>query len=168
MPDRDSNRHLAGPAHGGGADRRTRDEHASSLRDGPETRSFREARFEADDAHLNDELDRYDREHKGSGYPIDGSRFGFFALGQARQVQPEASYDLDPDYLHWRDQQMQHHDHDYADWRRHQKELYDDEYYRFRIERRDDFHERYQDWRARQDAANGSGPTAVPNPDDRL
>lgn len=123
------------------------------------------------------------------GYHEGGSRFGFFGLGAGgeadrgprgpggRQGRPDwtaADYgfyqdidqDLDPDYLHWRTQQLQRHDRDYADWRRHQLEQYDDEYRRFRAERRDDFHQRFQDWRAQRDAA--AAPAAGPPPDDKI
>jgi len=120
------------------------------------------------------------------GYHEGGSRFGFFGLGRGGDAasarapsgvrQGRASWragdddlpsdidqDLDPDYLHWRTQQLQRHDRDYADWRRQQREQYDDEYRRFRAERRDDFHQRFQDWRAQRDAAANSAA-----PDDKI
>jgi hypothetical protein len=135
------------------------------------------------------------------GYHEGGTRFGFFGLepdrgeghggdregelraqGRTRGAgpyrapgdhafQPDIDQDFDPDYLHWRAQQMQRHDRDYADWRRHQHEQYDAEYRRFRAERRDDFHQRFQDWRAQRDAqkeAEANPPAAEPAPDDKI
>ena len=118
------------------------------------------------------------------GYHEGGSRFGFFSLGgdaepeRARGSRPEPyrtaadqafdrdiDQDLDPDYLHWRAQQMARHDRDYADWRRHQREQYDEEYRRFRAERRDDFHQRFQDWRAQRDAEASAAATP---PEDKI
>ncbi len=166
MPNRESTRDHVKPAPGGGVERQGRDGPKTSP-GRPEARTFSETSFQAHDARLNAELERYDRDHRSA--PMGGNRFGFFALG-SQDHHPEAAYDFDPDYLHWRDQQMLHHDHDYADWRRHQQELYDDEYHRFRVERRDDFHERFQDWRAKRDAALAAtkATTSEPNPDDKL
>ena len=136
-----------------------------------ETRSF-----EADDARLNHELDRYERsrrrfgpeqyghdENYRPGYHLGGTRFGFFGgpegSGYGPGPQPaEFGYrsiddqDFDPDYLSWRQQQMSRHDSDYGEWRRQQLRKYDDDYWRFRAERREDFHQRFQDWLGQRDA----------------
>ncbi|MBS0333816.1 MAG: hypothetical protein JSS35_13700, partial [Proteobacteria bacterium] len=130
--------------------------------------------FEADDARLNDDLDRYERnrrrfgpaqyghdENYRPGYHQGGTRFGFFGgpegAGYGPGPQPsEYGYrsiddqDFDPDYLSWRQQQLARHDRDYADWRREQTRKYDDDYRRFRGERREDFHQRFQDWVAQR------------------
>jgi len=131
--------------------------------------------FRAEDARLDAALRREERARGGGrrpeyghdqnyrpGYHEGGSRFGFFGLGREDR---DIDQDYDPDYLHWRDQQMARHDRDYGDWRRHQREQYDEEYRRFRTERRDDFHQRFQDWRAQRDAA--ASAAAVP-PEDKI
>ncbi|MFI4966784.1 MAG: hypothetical protein ACHP9T_15630 [Caulobacterales bacterium] len=243
MPNRDDTRGFSGPAAGGGdSDRREREAQGGQGRS-REGRAFDDAGFRADQARLNADLNRYDRQrgrpvrvqyghdqNYRPGYHEGGSRFGFFGLGQEYGMEaehrggrnaggdprhgspgerqgratwtagggapygdlqmdgrnrgveqygapadyafhpeagPEGAYDCDPDYLHWREQQMKRHDRDYADWRRHQQEQYDSEYRRFRDERRDDFHERFQDWRAQRDAAAKAADEA-PNPDDKL
>ena len=209
MPNRNDTRGFGGPGQGeDDRDRRDREARGGPTRGpvrGDEGRAFGDPGFRAEDARLNAELNRYDRQrgrparveyghdqNYRPGYHAGGSRFGFFGLGHdpeprprnasdvrdpqpyggpiERAYHPDADYDFDPDYLHWRDQQMRRHDHHYADWRRHQHEQYDEEYRRFRDERRDDFHERFQDWRARRDAAAAAAAAAaeVPNPDDKL
>jgi len=167
MPNRESTRDLGTPLRSGGELQEGKDQ-SPAAQGQTEARSFGETSFEAHDERLRAELERYDRDHRRTGSPLGGSRFGFFALSSQERLHTEAPYDFDPDYLHWRDQQMQRHDHDYADWRRHQQELYDDEYHRFRVERRDDFHERFQDWRAKRDAAQAAASTTPSNPDDKL
>ncbi len=89
MPNPEADRHLAGPDPDGGAKRGRGDGDATSRHGGPQARSFRDAKFQADDARLSDKLDRYDREHQGSGEPVDGSRFGFFANQHTQRRAPE-------------------------------------------------------------------------------
>jgi hypothetical protein len=116
--------------------------------------------------------------------PGDGAPYGDLHMeGRNRGVEqygapadyafhPSVEQAFDPDYLHWREQQLRRHDRDYADWRLHQAEQYDAEYRQFRDERREDFHERFQDWRAKRDAAVEAAKTAEPptppGPDDKL
>jgi hypothetical protein len=133
-------------------------------------------RARADDARLASDLRRFERrrglrradyghdENYRPGYHEGGTRFGFFGVSQGDYRQALDDQEFDPDYLHWRGQQLQRHDRDYADWCRHQSEQYDEEYRRFRAERRDDFHQRFQDWRAQREAA----AIPPPNPDDKL
>jgi len=171
MPNRD---HWRG-FRGGEAGPRDRNDPAAGPRPGPEGRAFSDPAFRAEDARLNAALDRHDRERGRArrpdyghdqnyrpGYHEGGSRFGFFGLGRDDH---DIDQDFDPDYLHWRAQQMERHDRDYADWRRHQHELYDEEYRRFRAERRDDFHQRFQDWRAQREAAASAAATP---PEDKI
>lgn len=120
------------------------------------------------------------------GYHEGGTRFGFFGLGpdrpaetpRSRSFAADPDQEFDPDYLSWRDQQMQRHDRDYGDWRREQLRKYDDDYWRFRSERREDFHQRFQDWRAQRGAESivstgsefgkGAGPVqSIGDPDKR-
>jgi len=150
----------------------------------PEDRSFgADPGFQVEDARLGAALKRHERErsrtrpadygHDGNfrpGYHEGGSRFGFFPLNQTYGADYASNpgvidQDFDPDYLHWRAQQLQRHDRDYSDWRRHQCEQYDEEYRRFRAERRDDFHQRFQDWRAQRDAETKASATP---PDDKV
>lgn len=137
--------------------------------------------FEAEDARLNRDLDRYERERRRfgpeqyghdenyrPGYHMGGTRFGFFGgregAGYGPGPQPSEysnrsidEQEFDPDYLAWRQQQLAKHDRDYGEWRREQVRKYDDDYWRFRTERREDFHQRFQDWVAQRDAAKGTG-----------
>jgi hypothetical protein len=177
MPNRDQWRGFGG----GESGPRDRDGAGRSGR-GSEDRSFgaaardplRDPVFRAEDARLNAALERQERvrgvrrpeyghdQNYRPGYHEGGSRFGFFGFGREDR---DIDQDFDPDYLHWRAQQMARHDHDYADWRRHQREQYDEEYRRFRAERRDDFHQRFQDWRAQRDAAASAAATP---PEDKI
>lgn len=182
---------------GGDPSRRDRDSRSAPQRSG-EGRSFvDEAGFRAEQARLEAALARQERErgrprapeyghdqNYRPGYHEGGSRFGFFSLGETYGDRSGQAYgtrsdyafnadidqDFDPDYLHWRNQQLQRHDRDYADWRRHQREQYDEEYRRFRTERRDDFHQRFQDWRAQRDAEANASAAAAPAkaPDDKI
>jgi hypothetical protein len=127
-----------------------------------EGRAFGDPGFRAEDRRLTTDIARYrtrfgpahvDYGHDQNyrpGYHEGGTRFGFFGGGAEQGV--DRDQEFDPDYLNWRDQQMQRHDRDYLDWRREQRQKYDNDYWRFRAERRDDFHQRFQDWRAQRDA----------------
>lgn len=135
---------------------------------GDEGRAFGDRGFRAEDGRLSADMKRYNARFGGvrveyghdqnyrPGYHAGGSRFGFFGASHERSVDPDEEFD--PDYLAWRDRQMQRHDLDYADWRRDQLRKYDDDYWRFRSERRDDFHQRFQDWRAQRDAEVAPAP----------
>ena len=127
--------------------------------------------FEADDARLNADLDRYERtrpqlgpaqyghdENYRPGYHQGGTRFGFFGIGGDDGQGSLDAGDFDPDYLAWRQRQMARHDRDYDGWRRDQMRQYDDDYWRFRTERREDFHQRFQDWRAQREAERAAPP----------
>jgi hypothetical protein len=45
---------------------------------------------------------------------------------------PQAGHEFDPDYLHWREEQMRGHDRDYHEWRRARRDAYDEDYRRRR------------------------------------
>ena len=179
MPNRDDPREFGGPTLGGErgrpqSDQRNAPDRGASGRG--EGRAFSDPRARAEDARLTADLRRFERsrglrrpdyghdENYRPGYHEGGTRFGFFGVSQGEYHRNLDDQEFDPDYLHWRGQQLQRHDRDYADWRRHQSEQYDEEYCRFRAERRDDFHQRFQDWRAQRDAA----AAPPPNPDDKL
>jgi hypothetical protein len=74
---------------------------------------------------------------------------------------PQAGHEFDPDYLHWREEQMRSHDRDYHEWRRNQRQAYDDDYRRFRTERREHFGRTFQDWRTQRSTAGGIADTTV-------
>jgi hypothetical protein len=48
---------------------------------------------------------------------------------------PQAGHEFDPDYLHWREEQMRGHDRDYHEWRRARRDAYDEDYRKLRRER---------------------------------
>jgi hypothetical protein len=174
MPNRNVTRGLGGPGDGD-ADRSEQDRSPPG-RGVPESRSFGDPIFRSEDAHLKADLSRYAREQNRiappeyghdqnyrPGYHEGGSRFGFFRSDDYRR--PQADQEFDPDYLGWRDRQLQKHDSDYVEWRREQQRKYDDDYWRFRAERREDFHQRFEDWRAQRDALAAA---EARNPDDKL
>jgi hypothetical protein len=74
---------------------------------------------------------------------------------------PQAGHEFDPDYLHWREEQMRSHDRDYHEWRRNQRQAYDEDYRRFRTERREHFGRTFQDWRTQRSAVGGIADTTV-------
>lgn len=74
---------------------------------------------------------------------------------------PQAGHEFDPDYLHWREEQMRGHDRDYHEWRRAQQQTYDDDYRRFRSERREHFGRTFSDWRNQRSAVGGVADTGV-------
>lgn len=74
---------------------------------------------------------------------------------------PHAGHEFDPDYLHWRDEQMRAHDRDYQDWRRSQQQSYDEDYRRFRTERREHFGRTFADWRNQRSGVGGVADTGV-------
>lgn len=74
---------------------------------------------------------------------------------------PPAGHEFDPDYVHWREEQMRSHDRDYHDWRHAQQQSYDDDYRRFRSERREHFGRTFQDWRNQRSAVGGVADTSV-------
>lgn len=71
---------------------------------------------------------------------------------------PRADHEFDPDYLHWRDEQLRLHDRDYHEWRRHQQQQYDEEYRRFRTERRDTFGRSFHEWRSQRQTVGDATP----------
>jgi hypothetical protein len=74
---------------------------------------------------------------------------------------PHAGHEFDPDYLHWRDEQMRSHDRDYQEWRRSQQQSYDEDYRRFRTERREHFGRTFSDWRSQRSPVGGVPDTGV-------
>jgi hypothetical protein len=74
---------------------------------------------------------------------------------------PHAGHELDPDYLHWREEQMRSHDRDYQEWRRSQQQRYDEDYRRFRAERREQFGRTFSDWRSQRSPVGGVPDTGV-------
>ncbi|MDE2486301.1 MAG: hypothetical protein KGO51_02795 [Alphaproteobacteria bacterium] len=108
-----------------------------------------------------------DRDERETWRPDRGEPYGDLELNpRNRGVQefgppsdyayhPQAGHEFDPDYLHWREEQMRSHDRDYHDWRRDQRQAYDDDYRRFRDERREHFGRTFQDWRAQRSTADG-------------
>lgn len=92
------------------------------------------------------ELDTRGREYEAYGAPADYA------------YHPHAEFE--PDYLHWRDEQLRLHDRDYEDWRRRQQRQYDEDYRRFRTHRREGFSGTFREWRASQTAPGAATPTA--------
>lgn len=74
---------------------------------------------------------------------------------------PQAGHEFDPDYLHWREEQMRSHDRDYHEWRRAQRDSYDDDYRRFRHERRQQFGRSFEDWRNQRSTVGGVADMTV-------
>jgi hypothetical protein len=74
---------------------------------------------------------------------------------------PQAGHELDPDYLHWREEQMRAHDRDYHEWRKAQRERYDEDYRRFRAERREHFGRTFHQWRSQCSLVGGVPDTTV-------
>lgn len=74
---------------------------------------------------------------------------------------PQAGHEFDPDYLHWREEQMRSHDRDYHEWRKAQRDSYDEDYRRFRHERRQQFGRTFQDWRNQRSMVGGIADTTV-------
>jgi hypothetical protein len=74
---------------------------------------------------------------------------------------PQAGHEFDPDYLHWREEQMRSHDRDYHEWRSAQRDSYDNDYRRFRHERRQEFGRTFQDWRSQRSTTGGIADTTV-------
>jgi hypothetical protein len=74
---------------------------------------------------------------------------------------PPAGHEFDPEYVRWRDAQLDAHDRDYAAWRRAQHEQYDHDYRDFHRARREDFTRRFQSWRDSQSAVGGMADTTV-------
>jgi hypothetical protein len=74
---------------------------------------------------------------------------------------PQAGHEFDPDYMHWREEQMRGHDRDYHEWRRTQRDSYDEDYRRFRHERRQHFGRSFADWRNQRSAVGGVADTTV-------
>lgn len=74
---------------------------------------------------------------------------------------PRAGHEFDPDYLHWREEQMRGHDRDYHEWRRTQRDRYDEDYRRFRSERREHFGRSFDDWRNQRNVTGGIADTSA-------
>jgi hypothetical protein len=77
---------------------------------------------------------------------------------------PPQGHEFDPDYLHWRDEQLRAHDRDYQDWRRHQQNQYDEDYRSYRSEQRDTFGKTFHAWRSER-GASGAGAEFNREPD---
>lgn len=116
---------------------------------------------------------RDDRDERETWRPDRGEPYGDLELNPRNRgveefgpphdyaYHPQAGREFDPDYLHWREEQMRGHDRDYHEWRRNQRQAYDEDYRRFRAERREHFGRSFQDWRAQQSAAGGVPDTGV-------
>jgi hypothetical protein len=74
---------------------------------------------------------------------------------------PRAGHEFDPDYLHWREEQMRGHDRDYHEWRKSQQQSYDEDYRRFRDARREHFGRTFSDWRNQRSMVGGAADTGV-------
>jgi len=74
---------------------------------------------------------------------------------------PKAGHEFDPDYLHWREEQMRSHDRDYHEWRSSQQQRYDEDYRKFRDERREHFGRRFDDWRNQRSGVGGVADTSA-------
>ncbi|HVI30794.1 hypothetical protein [Phenylobacterium sp.] len=70
---------------------------------------------------------------------------------------PPQGHEFEPDYVHWREEQLRLHDRDYQEWRRHQHQQLDDEYRKFRTERRDTFGKNFHEWRSQRNMSTGMG-----------
>ena len=79
--------------------------------------------------------------------------------GAEARSHPDAGFD--PDYLHWREEQLRAHDRDYDEWRREQHRQYDDEYRQFRQERQRSFGQAFHQWRSQRSAVGGVPDTSV-------
>lgn len=80
---------------------------------------------------------------------------GYEQFGAPHDYAYHPHSEFDPDYLHWRDEQLRLHDRDYQEWRRQQHQQYDDEYRRFRSERREGFGRSFQEWRSQRNMTGG-------------
>jgi len=74
---------------------------------------------------------------------------------------PRAGHEFDPDYLHWREEQMRGHDRDYHEWRKSQQESYDQDYRAFRDQRREHFGRTFSDWRNQRNMVGGAADTGA-------
>ncbi len=69
---------------------------------------------------------------------------------------------FDPDYLHWRENELTRHDTAYRDWRAAQASNYDTAYSTWRKSRQDQFHKDFNDWRSSQaSATTGQNPVTA-------
>lgn len=108
--------------------------------------------------------------HPGYREPVNGqtTEGGFFTPGldgpprdgltgaELRRYQQG----FDPDYVSWRDEQLNAHDRDYHAWREEQRRSYDNDYSSWRRERQDKFGKDFSEWRTQRTAsspASGSG-----------
>lgn len=75
--------------------------------------------------------------HAGGGAPygdleLDRDGPAYEEYGAPHDYAYRAPVEFEPDYLHWRDEQLRLHDRDYQEWRRRRSRQYDDEYRRGR------------------------------------
>jgi hypothetical protein len=94
----------------------------------------------------------FDRKAQGAGQ--DPAAYG-------RQTPSHPDREFDPEYLHWREEQMRAHDRDYQDWRREQHRRYDDQYRQYRSERQRHFGEAFHQWRSQRGMVGGVPDTSI-------
>lgn len=102
-----------------------------------------------------------DRTNYGAGYD---STHGDYGRGFDHGPGPadfHPDHEFEPDYLHWRDEQLRLHDRDYAEWRAHQHRSYDEDYRRFREHRRENFGQTFETWRAQRNLSTGLHPEYI-------
>lgn len=108
---------------------------------------------------------RSQREHLSIN-PYNESDRPYFTGGQLNEDRVPSTqrmdHGFDPDYLHWRENELNRHDNAYKDWRRAQAETYDTHYGTWRQTRRDQFAKDFTDFRNTQaSATTGQNPAAA-------
>jgi hypothetical protein len=94
----------------------------------------------------------YGAQGYGQGYPSHGYAPGaqiWEGSGRGMGGQSHQHHDFEPDYLHWREQQLSAFDKDYGDWRN---------------ERRQKFSSDFDSWRQNRPRGEASGHTPAENP----
>lgn len=90
----------------------------------------------------------------------------FFTGGQLNQNQMPSTHRMehghDPDYVTWRENELNRHDNAYRDWRRAQAESYDTSYGEWRKTRQDQFHKDFTDWRGSQSGSSATSASVTP------
>jgi len=88
----------------------------------------------------------------------------YFSGGQLNQnAMPgtqRMDHGYDPDYMNWRDSELNRHDTAYSDWRRAQAQNYDKAYGEWRKTRQDKFAQDFDVWRNAQSSSGQSTPAA--------
>lgn len=72
----------------------------------------------------------WDNDRQGQGQYQRG-----YASGYDRQTSGRGSHDFEPDYLHWRDQQLKSFDDDYSSWRTERREKFSSDFDNWRSSR---------------------------------